>query len=96
MNFNQIWLETGDKIDLSTLASELAELQSKLIKEVTEPEHYNSLAEITHAENSAKKGDGAKALEHLSKAGKWTLDIAEKIGVPVAIDALKMVLIGTA
>jgi len=96
MNFNQIWLETGDKIDLSTLASELVELQSKLIKEATEPEHYSSLAEIGHAENSAKKGDGAKALEHLSKAGKWTLDIAEKIGVPVAIDALKMVLIGTA
>jgi internalin A len=96
MNFNQIWLETGDKIDLSTLASELVELQSKLIKEATEPEHYSSLAEIGHAENSAKKGDGAKALEHLSKASKWTLDIAEKIGVPVAIDALKMVLIGTA
>jgi len=96
MNFNQIWLETGDKIDLSTLASELAELQSNLIKEATGPEHYSSLAEIGHAENSAKKGDGAKALEHLSKASKWTLDIAEKIGVPVAIDALKMVLIGTA
>jgi hypothetical protein len=96
MTFNQMWLEAGDKIDLPTLASELAELQSKLKEEVTEPEHDSSLAEIAQAEKSAKKGDGAKALEHLSKAGKWTLDRAEKIGVPVAIEALKMVLFGTA
>ena len=96
MTFNQMWLEAGDKIDLPTLASELAKLQSKLKEEATEPEHDISLAEIAQAENSAKKGDGAKALEHLSKAGKWTLGIAEKVGVSVAIEALKMVLIGTA
>ena len=74
----------------------MAELQLKLKGDATEPEHNLSLAEIAQAENSAKKGDGAKAFEHLSKAGKWTLDIAEKIGVSVAIEALKMVLIGTA
>ena len=96
MNFNQIWLEAGDKIDLPALASELFELQSKLKDEAIEPEHYSSLAEIAHAEKYAKKGDGAKALEHLSKAGKWTLDIATKIGVPVAIEALKRGLFGTA
>ena len=34
------------------------------------------------------KGNGAKALEHLKKAGSWALDIATKIGTDIAAAAL--------
>ncbi len=49
---------------------------------------------IASAESCAKKGDGPGALEYLSKAGKWALGIAEKIGVPVATEALKVAVSG--
>jgi small GTP-binding protein len=92
MAFNQIWNDIKDKIDLSALSKELAELRSTLKEEATEPEHDMSIGAIASAESSAKEGNGPKALEYLSKAGKWTLDKATKISVPVAAAALKAAL----
>lgn len=89
ITFNQIWSETKDRIELLELAKELAELRLKLKGEATKPEHDVSIGAIASAENSAKEGNGPKVLESLSKAGKWALDIATKIGVPVATEALK-------
>ncbi|MBE9511671.1 MAG: hypothetical protein IMY71_12405 [Bacteroidetes bacterium] len=94
MTFNQIWSQTSDKIDLSELANELSKLRLKLKGEATKPEHDISIGAIASAENSAKEGNGPKALEYLSKAGKWALDIATKIGVPVATEALKAAVLG--
>ncbi|MFV9677636.1 MAG: hypothetical protein ACNYVW_08305 [Methanosarcinales archaeon] len=92
INFNQLWNEIKDKIDLSALTKELVELRSKLKDEATEPEHDMSIGAIASAERSAKEGNGPKALEYLSKAGRWTLDKATKISVPVATAALKAAL----
>ena len=92
MAFNQIWNENKDEIDLSELSKELAELRSTLKEEATEPEHDMSIGAIASAESSAKEGNGPKALEDLKNAGKWALDKASKIGVPVAIAALKAAL----
>ncbi len=92
MTFNQIWNEASGNIDLTVLARELAELRSKLANEAKEPEHYISINTVASAESCAKKGNGPKALEYLSKAGKWVLDNATKIGVPVATEALKKAL----
>ncbi len=89
INFNQIWNENKSDIDLPALAVELSKLRQKLKDEATEAEHYSSMGAIASAESCAKKGDGPGALEYLSKAGKWALDIANKIGVPVATEALK-------
>jgi len=47
---------------------------------------------VASAESCAKKGDGSGALEYLSKAGKWAIDVATTIGVPVATEALKKVI----
>ena len=38
---------------------------------------------------TATRGDGPAALQYLKSAGEWTLGVAEKIGVGVAIEALK-------
>jgi small GTP-binding protein len=92
INFNQIWNEAKDEIDLSELSKELAKLRSTLKEEATEPEHDMSIGAIASAESSAKENNGPKALEDLKKAGTWALDKASKIGVPVAIAALKAAL----
>ncbi len=94
MAFNQIWNENKNDINLLVLAAELLKLLPKLKDEATEVEHYSSMGAIASAENCARKGDGPGALEYLSKAGKWALGIAEKIGVPVATEALKVAVSG--
>jgi hypothetical protein len=92
MIFNQLWNEVKDKIDLSALTKELAELRSTLKEEATEPEHDMSIGAIAVAESSAKEGNGPKALEYLKNAGTWAFDKATKISVPVATAALKAAL----
>ncbi|HEX8072762.1 MAG TPA: hypothetical protein VF546_22635 [Pyrinomonadaceae bacterium] len=77
------------ELDLAALAGELAQLRAELKRQATEPEHDVAVGAVAAAEAEAKKGDGSKALEYLSTAGKWALDIAVKIGTPVAIEALK-------
>jgi hypothetical protein len=89
MNFNQIWNEAGNTIPLPILAVELSKLRAALLQSAEEPEQYSDIGAIASAETEAKKGDGPKALEYLSKAGKWTLDIAAKIGTTVAAAAIK-------
>ncbi|KAB2946425.1 COR domain-containing protein [Candidatus Methanoperedens sp. BLZ2] len=92
ITFNQIWNENKDDIDLLALAMELNDLRLRLKKEATKPEHDIFIGAITSAEGFAREKNGPKTLEYLSKAGKWTLDIATKIGVPVATEALKKAL----
>lgn len=89
INFNQVWNQTSDHIDLSTLARELADLRQALKIEASEAEHDAVIGTIASAEIEAKRHDGPKALEYLSKASQWALDIASKIGVTVASSAIK-------
>lgn len=81
-------------IDLPALASELDTLRAELKKQATEPEHDMAIGAVAAAQAEAKKGDGSKAMEYLSKAGSWALDVAVKVGVPVAIEALKKSMTG--
>ncbi len=60
--------------------------------EATTAEHYSEIGDIANAEIEAAKGNESKALEYLSKTGKWSLGIAEKIGVGVATAAIKSTL----
>jgi hypothetical protein len=89
MNFNQIWIETGSAIPLDKLGEELTKLREVLLQSASDPEHYAAIGAVSSAEIEAKNGAGPKALEYLSKAGKWTLDIASKIGTTVAAAAIK-------
>jgi hypothetical protein len=89
MTFNQIWNHASSSIDLSILANELTQLRTKLKEQSTEPEHDVAVGEIACAEVAANKGDGPTVMKHLAKAGKWALDVATKIGIPVAAEALK-------
>lgn len=89
MTFNQIWNQVGGDIDLPHLAEELVALRQEMKKEATEPEHDIAIGAIATAEQMAKTGDGPKTLATLKTAGKWALGVAEKIGVGLAVAAIK-------
>lgn len=89
MVFNQIWSQAESQIDLKTLVTELATLRATLKGEAKSPEDDIAIGSIAAAERSAMEGNGPKALEYLKQAGTWALDIAQKIGIPVAVTALQ-------
>ena len=81
INFNQVWEQNKSNIDLEKLSEELATLRKVLIQDAKQPEQFTELANISTAESEAKEGNGAKALEAMSKIGQWGLGVAEEIGV---------------
>ena len=89
MTFNQIWHQNRGEIDLNALNDDLIKLRSAMQTEASSAEHYSELGAIANAEIEAKKGNEVKTFEALSKVGKWSLNIAEKIGVGVATAAIK-------
>jgi hypothetical protein len=89
MTFTQMWGQASSSIDLPILASELSRLRSKLKEQATAPEHDVVVGEVALAEAAATKGEGPVVMEHLAKAGKWALEVATKIGVAVATEALR-------
>jgi hypothetical protein len=81
------------KLDLPKLADELGTLRTQMKKEATTPEHDVAVGAIAAAESAAKKGDEKSVLDHLKGAGQWGLELGLKVGVPVAIEAIKRSLI---
>ncbi len=56
---------------------------------VGKAEQAEAIDKVAEAERAAGQGDGPTVLAHLKAAGKWTLGIAERVGVPVAVEVLK-------
>jgi len=73
------------KKDLEELREAMAEVADTVDKQ-------NAVGQIAMAEQSARSGEGPRAESHLRAAGTWALDIAKKIGVPLAVAALKRTL----
>lgn len=74
---------------LEKLAAELGELKVAMVSEAKEPAHFEAVSKVVAAEEEAKNGNGPKTLKYLSGAGKWALNVASKIAVTVASEALK-------
>jgi hypothetical protein len=94
-NASQIWQAasaTAGGIDLKALQIELGKLRASLKAEASQPEHDEAIGAIASAETAAKQGDQSKIVESLAKAGKWALDVAEKIGVGLVVAILKTTL----
>lgn len=89
INFNQIWQQEGNSINLEKLAGELSQLREHLRGNVAQPEHDVAIGAIANAEVAALEGNGPETMSWLSKSGKWALDAATKIGVGVAMAAIK-------
>lgn len=84
---NQV--QSSEKMDLPALADQLAKLRTEMKREATDPEHDVSVGAIAAAEAAAKKGDEKSAMDHLKNAGEWAMAIGIKVGVPVAMEAIK-------
>jgi len=78
-----------ETLDLPALADQLAKLRAEMKKQATEPDHDVSVGAIAAAESAAKNGDEKSVLDHLKNAGQWAMEIGLKVGVPVAIEAIK-------
>jgi len=75
--------------DLTRLSGELDILKAELAKSATDRDHYAAIVAVSDAASEARAGKGPDALEKLKGVGKWTLEIASKIGVSVASEAIK-------
>lgn len=76
-------------VDLGKLAAELETLRQAAKQEASEADHDIAVGEIASAEEAAKKGDMNSVKHHLAKAGSWAFDVATKIGVALAVEAIK-------
>ena len=90
IQFRQTLERAANTIDSSRLAEELAQLKAELAKLASDRDHYAALVAVSDAAVDAKAGDGVGALSKLAAAGKWAFDVATKIGVSVAADAIKV------
>jgi len=74
-------------LDLPKLAEELGRLRKAMKDSATgTPEQDKAVAD---AEDAATKGDEPTTLRYLKSAGTWTLGFAQKIGVGLAVEAIK-------
>jgi hypothetical protein len=89
MTFNQISAKHLGHIDMRTLAVELSSLRREMRQAASEPEQDIAVGQVAAAERAAQKGDTSGVLRHLKGAGKWAFDVATKIGVSVASEAIK-------
>ena len=77
------------QVDMHSLIEELEKLRLAAKKQAVDVEHDKEVGVIAAAQDAAKKGDKPKLLQHLASAGKWTLDIATKIGTTLAASVIK-------
>jgi len=80
------------RVSLNDLADSLAILRTNLRDKAKSAEEDISLGAVASAEDAARKGDEAGVQLHLKRAGQWALDVAQKICIPVAVDAIKAAL----
>jgi uncharacterized protein YjbI with pentapeptide repeats len=76
-------------LDLPPLAEELKRLRAAMKKADGKDDQDEAIGAVAAAEKAAIKGDGPTVLSHLKSAGEWTLGIAEKLGVPLIVEAMK-------
>lgn len=87
---DNIFQQIQGGLDLIKLAEELARLRGALRQEPEgPPEREEAIGAVAAAEKAARQSDGPAALRHLKAAGGWALGVAEKVGEPLAVEALK-------
>jgi uncharacterized protein YjbI with pentapeptide repeats len=87
MTFQQV--QNQSSLDLPRLAEELGRLRTAMKEAEGKDDQDEAIGAVAAAEKAAIKGDAPTALRYLKAAGKWTLGIAERIGVAVATEAIK-------
>ncbi|MDB6035561.1 MAG: hypothetical protein JWM16_5899 [Verrucomicrobiales bacterium] len=89
MSFHQVSAQQLGHLDMRSLAVELAALRREMRQKATDPAQDIAIGEIAAAEAAAQKGDASSVMRHLKSAGKWAFDVATKVGVSIASEAIK-------
>lgn len=79
-----------NSFDPVALAADLDQLREELGRISSERDQYADLVAVSDAAADAREGKTTEALRKLSAVGKWTLDVATRIGVTVATEAIKV------
>ena len=88
--YDNTFQQVQGSVNLPRLAEELVQLRKAMKSQSTGTrEEDKAIGAVADAEDAATKGDSSGALRYLKPAGTWALEIAEKIGVPLAIEVLK-------
>ncbi len=78
-----------NSLDIRALQEQLARLQNVLETRFSTPEQMAELAAIAQAQIAASKGDKDGVMNHLRRAGKWSLAAAKEVGVGLVVEVLK-------
>lgn len=91
VNVAQTWNEIAgsEPVDFQALKMELAELQAALNAQAQTSAQVDEAASVKKAELAAGLEDKGGILNALKSVGEWTLGVAEKLTVPVALAILK-------
>jgi len=84
INLSQQWVSIQNEVDLNALTIELEQLRKHLQQSASSTAEYQQLTLLSQAEEHAKKHEGSKAMEVLSKLTKGTFGIAKDIGTEIA------------
>lgn len=82
---NQIQQE----IEPEKMLESLTKLREELMKQANSPEQVLDVAKVAEAELAVKGGDVTKARKILNTLGKWSYDIAVKLGIALVVEQLK-------
>ena len=77
------------EIDMEQLSTEFSQLREYMAKQSTDAEHSVATGAIANAEMAARQKDSSKVTDYLKSAGKWAFEMATKIGVSSATEAIK-------
>jgi uncharacterized protein YjbI with pentapeptide repeats len=89
MHINQVVNNNENTIDFLKLADELSVLRQAMSQQAMEKEQHLAVGEVAKAEQAAIEKDKSKVLKHLKSAGGWALDVAKKVSVSIASEAIK-------
>lgn len=75
--------------DSAQLANELSGLLEEMRGQAKSTNEFRELAAVSAAYDKAKSGNVQAALDALKTTGQWSLGVAEKLGVGLAVAAIK-------
>lgn len=85
-------VDRHDGASAEDVANLLSLLLSAMARQANGPEELASTNEVKLAKEAAEQGNIERAVGHLKAAGQWASGVAEKIGIGLAIAALKTTL----
>jgi hypothetical protein len=77
------------QFDMDAIKKQLELLRFEAKKLAESGEHDEQIGAIASAEKAAIEGDRSKVVENLKKLGKWTFDVATRIGTTLLASVIK-------